>query len=328
MEFSEIVRYHRELTYLKGIIERKYNVEEHNYYTAIKTGNVYMFEFVYKKHMYKKTKLEDNNIITQACIFANLEIIKWIHYNTYMSFTDSCVDNCMFFQSIETIEWLIKNTLTRPTKQSSNIAAQMGRIEILEYLHKNGYSFGASTMNRAAIFNQIGALKWLNENRTEGCTEVAMDMAAGRGYFNVIQYLHYNTKATCTSQAIDKAAENGYLEIVHFLFTRRNEGCTSWAIDSAARNGHIDVVRWLYTNTDKRPFEFLDECLAEQGLTEMIDFMYNNGLIKLTLDTVYVAIEFEQWDTVRYLKGNAELMELVYTYCRRPEIIRIINELK
>lgn len=355
MSFVDIVKYYRQFDYLKTIIESKYLKGEYGLKTAIDTNDLYMFDFIHEKERHRITSMEEISITHEVCKAGNLNLIKWVHYNTNMSFANNCVDNCVVKASVETIDWLIKNTLTKPTKQASNIAAKYSRIDILEYLHVNGHPvFGKTTMNNAAMYNQLECIKWLhinrpegcteaamnyaashgyldivcwlNENRKEGCTEYAMNKAAENGHLEVVKYLHYNTPATCTTDAIDRAAEFGYLETVKFLFTNRNEGCTDCAINYAAISNQLDVVKWLYTNTNSRPYTFLERVLASKGLTEMIDFMYNNGLIKLTLETMYIAIECNQWDLVRYFKKNEDYMDLVYTYSDM-DIIRIIREL-
>ena len=47
-------------------------------------------------------------------------------------------------------------------------------------------------MNYAAINGHLEVVKWLYNNRTEGCTQVAMDCAAIRGHSDVVKWLHAN----------------------------------------------------------------------------------------------------------------------------------------
>jgi hypothetical protein len=61
-------------------------------------------------------------------------------------------------------------------------------------------------------------VKWLHENRNEGCTTRAMNWASRYGHFEVVKWLHFN----------------------------RKEGCTEYAINSAAQQNHFQIVKWLY----------------------------------------------------------------------------------
>jgi hypothetical protein len=63
-------------------------------------------------------------------------------------------------------------------------------------------------------------VKWLHENRSEGCTAQAMDRAAGNGHFDVVRYLRAN----------------------------RSEGCSWFAFRLAAGANNLEIMRWLVYN--------------------------------------------------------------------------------
>ena len=98
---------------------------------------------------------------------------------------------------------------------------------------------------RAAMNGHLDSIKWLHENRDEGCTRDIMDRAAERGHLDIVTWLHENRKEECTTCAMDDAAEHGHLDVVIWLHEFREEGCTEDAMDGAAANGHIDVVAYL-----------------------------------------------------------------------------------
>ena len=100
-------------------------------------------------------------------------------------------------------------------------------------------------MNLAAENGHLEVVKWLSENRKEGCTTDAMDRAARNGYFEVVKWLSKNRKEGCTSNAIDWAAEKGHLEVVKWLSENRKEGCSQQAMDWAVGDGHLEIVKWL-----------------------------------------------------------------------------------
>ena len=55
----------------------------------------------------------------------------------------------------------------------------------------------------------------------------AMDYASQNGHLNVVKFLHENRNEGCTTCAMDYASENGHLDVVKFLHENRTEGCTT-----------------------------------------------------------------------------------------------------
>ena len=76
--------------------------------------------------------------------------------------------------------------------------------------------------------------------------ENAMDLAAKHGHVHIVRWLHENRKEGCTRYAMDMAAKFGHLEVVKWLHANRNEGCTQYGMDQAAENGHLEVIKWLH----------------------------------------------------------------------------------
>src|SRR6476620_10186707 len=71
---------------------------------------------------------------------------------------------------------------------------------------KKLYDKDKYTWNWAAENGHFEVLKWLHENRTEGCTTNAMDWTARRGDLEVLKWLHENRTEGCTTNAIDQEA--------------------------------------------------------------------------------------------------------------------------
>ena len=61
-------------------------------------------------------------------------------------------------------------------------------------------------------------VKWLHENRSEGCTVEAMDLAAREGHLEIVKWLHANRSEGCSTDAMILAFEEGYYEIVKYLY--------------------------------------------------------------------------------------------------------------
>ncbi|EGZ14440.1 hypothetical protein PHYSODRAFT_332827 [Phytophthora sojae] len=139
-------------------------------------------------------------------------------------------------------------------------AANNGHLDVLKYLHEiETLVYGKRKSEETTKRSPPRALKerwmellrtdtwmlvrWLSENRSEGCTSAAMDGAAGNGHLEVVQWLHSNTQAGCTTIAMDSAAQNGHLKVVKWLHEHRSEGCTGHAMDKTAEKGFLEVVK-------------------------------------------------------------------------------------
>ena len=110
-----------------------------------------------------------------------------------------------------------------------------------EILHRKNNFFDYAAWNGALVL-----LKRLPVSISG--SKKAMDWAAQEGHLQVVKWLHENRSEGCTSDAMDGAAQEGHLDVVKWLHENRSEGCTSDAMDGAAQEGHLDVVKWLHEN--------------------------------------------------------------------------------
>ena len=99
----------------------------------------------------------------------------------------------------------------------------------------------------------LEGLKWVYTHNPEAkCSTHAMDNAAKNGHLDVVKWLHENRIEGCTDDAMEKAAENGHYEIVKWLYKNRCEGCIGTSILSAYSNKHYQIVTWLYEKQNER----------------------------------------------------------------------------
>ncbi|TYZ65962.1 hypothetical protein PybrP1_010958 [[Pythium] brassicae (nom. inval.)] len=102
-------------------------------------------------------------------------------------------------------------------------------------------------MTVAAIYGHLDIVRFLHENRTEGCSEDTLSLAAQNLHLDVVKFLreHY-PQLQCCSSALDRVAAKGNLELLALLYTcSGNTECTATALTAAAKNGHSDVVAFL-----------------------------------------------------------------------------------
>ncbi len=129
---------------------------------------------------------------------------------------------------------------------NGDIAAKIGYLSGIVY--STNLTFTTYAMDFAAANGHLEVVKWLHNNRKEGCTTWAMDWAALNGHLDVIKWLHENRTEGCTKYAMDMSTRNGHLEVCMWLHENRTEGCTVYAMDWAVKNGHCDVIKWLHKN--------------------------------------------------------------------------------
>lgn len=154
-------------------------------------------------------------------------------------------------------ETCVKNKLPYEAKKLYNseihtwkCMAANGHLDIIKWLHENRKEgCVVEAMNGATINGHFEVVKWIYENRKEECT---MDYAAKYGYFEVLKWLHFNTADGCTEAAMDWAARNGCLETVKWLYENRTEGYSANAMIWAEEKRHLDIVRWLSLNDEQR----------------------------------------------------------------------------
>ncbi|DAZ98783.1 TPA: hypothetical protein N0F65_003999 [Lagenidium giganteum] len=163
-------------------------------------------------------------------------------------------DRCMCLAAehghLDVIEW-IDQYRGGISKNVIRVAAATGQVEILEWLSCCRAAKDDTTelaMDEAASRGQLEAVRWLHENRTEGCTENAMKRAAAHGHVDVLQFLHDHRTEGCTQEALEAAVAQDQLAAVQRLCSHRHEvHVTEVAIERARANGHVDVVAFLET---------------------------------------------------------------------------------
>lgn len=126
-------------------------------------------------------------------------------------------------------------------------------------------------MDEAAKNDHLEIVKWLHENRTEGCTTKAMD---GGSSLEMVQWLHENRSEGCTASAMDNTVKTGAFWAMHYLHTHRSEGCTSAAADYAVKFRQTVAFKWL---CDTYPDKVDIETIKKNASTD--DLIFLNALL-------------------------------------------------
>ncbi|EFA74935.1 EGF-like domain-containing protein [Heterostelium album PN500] len=84
------------------------------------------------------------------------------------------------------------------------------------------YEDNLSKAFRRAVQNgHLHVVVWMQENLNDHlfCGTRVMDLAAEHGYLEILKYLHDNRGEGCSSEALRGAAEHGHLEIIEWIHT-------------------------------------------------------------------------------------------------------------
>ena len=125
-----------------------------------------------------------------------------------------------------------------------------------------------------------------------------MDQAAANGHLEVVKWLHENRKEGCTTKAMDEAVAYGHLEVIKWLHENRSEGCTAEAINIATRNCHLELIDWLAENYKFAPRVKVVYQLFIRRQMRTINLLIERGMVNV-LSMIYYAAK----------KGNLSALE-------------------
>ncbi|EGG18625.1 hypothetical protein DFA_04120 [Cavenderia fasciculata] len=223
-----------------------------------------IFQFL-EKNGKRCTSLAMDN----ACLKGDLDFVKYIHFNRNEGCYQQAVINACNSGNFELIKFILLGIKECPpqavdsaiekdcsleiieylgqecTSRGMEYAIIYGRLDVIQYFHKkypkSNVLWSRNTLNLAATFDKLDIVKFIHENRSEGCTTDAMDNAKN---IEVTKFLHFNRSEGCTTKAMDNAAIRFDLETVTFLHKHRTEGCTKGAI----RLTHPDIYKYILSN--------------------------------------------------------------------------------
>ncbi|TYZ61578.1 hypothetical protein PybrP1_000775 [[Pythium] brassicae (nom. inval.)] len=226
---------------------------------AYKARNTAVLHFLYEQSQDRRPTFN----LVNACESGDLEMVEYLCGRE--GFVKVAMVEAVTRGSLAIVKHLHEHAGIVHTAASRyvpmNEAAASGQLEVLQYLHEHAPELACTVkaMDVAARRGHLAVVKFLNENRSEGCLERALDDAAMNGHLEVVRYLHEHSDGGCTTKAMDYAAARNHFEVLEFLHAHRAEGCTEKAFNDAALLGHARIVAFLLAN---RP----EVCDAAKGI--------------------------------------------------------------
>ncbi|KAI8851268.1 hypothetical protein BC829DRAFT_387730 [Chytridium lagenaria] len=168
-------------------------------------------------------------------------------------------------------------------------------------------------MVQAATGGHLNVVKFLHENRDEGCSYEAIENAAEGGHFGVamegaarngcvelVKYLH-DMGAEITAHVLTLAAWGGRLDVVQFLHENCIEGYLPQAMELATRCGNLNVVKYLHEVCGMKVTAFHVVDAADRGNLELLKYLCGQSGEMCMSQVVLRAVENMRVEVVRVL---------------------------
>ncbi|EFA84562.1 hypothetical protein PPL_01551 [Heterostelium album PN500] len=185
------------------------------------------FEMIKWIHENRSEKFSLATMRSAACF--SLDIVKYLHNNVGMkSDLSYAIENAARYQQLDIVKFLHENTsqTIRPNR-FHNIIGSAG-LEVVKFIHSNRSErqyWTPRVMDKAAKHNHLDAIKFMNENRTERCTQQAIVYSIYFGHNDITQYL----------------LDHKLCEYDHYV-TFKHEGGINFQYETSTFNNNYDFL--------------------------------------------------------------------------------------
>ncbi|KAG1700967.1 hypothetical protein DVH05_011211 [Phytophthora capsici] len=207
-----------------------------------------------------------------AAANGHLDVVQWLHWNRHEGCTTTAMDRAAANGHMEVVQWLHKNHSEGCTTFAMDKAASRA-FHLPSCYNRDSMQCCQKLAPPSFHVNQLAIVRWLSENRTEGCTTRAMDGAAANGDLEMLQWLHHNTLAGCSDDAMKDAVANGHLHVVQWLHNIRLMPCTESMMKKAAATGNLEMTKWLQANYPHWKPEVVMEEAARYGHLSVVRWL-------------------------------------------------------
>eukprot|EP01133_Synstelium_polycarpum_P018217 gene18217-21786_t len=250
---------------------------------------------------------------------------------------------------------VIKDTGLVPDGTLTVEAARIGHMDMIKHLHSLGHwaPFSRNTMNAAAQEGHIDIVKYLMENRTEGCSN-ALDYAVDKGHLDVVRYLvdhdvKCTTRSYCAlaatgdletlnllhrgnclrdtytipcSKTFDQAVSKGNMDMIKYLLDNKIGEASTRTWSEAAAGNHMEVIKFLAKKKIGKAFDAWFSC-ATNGHFEILQYLVRAKLVSsITTEQAASVLASNHLECIDYLDKH---FPSIFT---RAALIRAIQETK
>ncbi|EFA75844.1 hypothetical protein PPL_10899 [Heterostelium album PN500] len=216
------------------------------------------------KYLLKNMKIPcDGDIVKQVVANYGLDdgqifsTVKYLMENTKQDLSNTLIDDAAKKGLIEVVKYLIENTTaTTYTSITMDAVAGHGDLEFLKQLHNKHMNCTAKAMHMAEN-GHIEVVRFLHENRTEGCRVKELDIPAKTmDYFakykdsSALQWLKDNSTLQCSHEAYLNAIHKANLPIIKWIRENTSLPFPSNLLEYATKleNSDLKIVQYLLDN--------------------------------------------------------------------------------
>jgi hypothetical protein len=189
---------------------------------------------------------------------------------------------------------------------SIDTAAAIGSLQHIKYLHKRGGRCSPHAIDNAAARGDITMVKWLCENRREGCTEAAIICAIRGGHTSVVRFLHGEGLYPRNITPLITALQFNQVRIFKWLF-RRSIVFSYDILLLAAEDGSANILRCVLNIMEKYP-QYFAGCLPKSWASKPFEIAIDGGFLEFAeLISKYLGREYDGYQgllNIAASKGN------------------------
>jgi hypothetical protein len=160
-------------------------------------------------------------------------------------------------------------------------AARHGYLDLLKELHAMEVydnDFTREAMDYAAYGGHLDVVKFLRENRGEGCSNLAQEYASFFGYFDIFVYIHDQYPVYGVNSGSFAAIKGGSLRIFEYICNHSSYTIKPYAVRLAAEFNALDILRLMYTRAPELFTPFVISAACSLGHLEVVKFLHELDL--------------------------------------------------
>ncbi|KAJ3332580.1 hypothetical protein HDU76_013757 [Blyttiomyces sp. JEL0837] len=151
-----------------------------------------------------------------------------------------------------------------------------------------------------------------------------MDFALNSENMEAVKFLHENRSEGCSKKAFLTCIQDGLLESVKVLYEHRRVECNlEEGLDLAVRSGHLNVVKYLVQMGGNVVHESLIGCI-KNGYIHTVKYLIADKCMDCSLESMDLALKSGSLRLVRYLKGK--FTDLKVTINSLREVMEAITQ--
>ncbi|KAL7746687.1 hypothetical protein RI367_007966 [Sorochytrium milnesiophthora] len=145
--------------------------------------------------------------MTNAVCEGHLDVADYLRINRNEGCTPDTLEEAVSGGcTLPTIRWVIRHYPDQMSQDVLLTTVKQSWVAAIEYFHTlSNAPFWPAVMDTAAAYGNLDLVRWLHQNRTEGCTAEAMREAARAGYLSIVKFLHAHGYPTCELSDIDRS---------------------------------------------------------------------------------------------------------------------------